>query len=62
MNTDDEIQEKVAYAMQEAYKNNRNRENACIDVSTKYPNFSFSTLRAMWDAVDAYVDINEDQK
>ena len=48
----------VAYAMQDSYKANHNRENACIDVLHKFPDINIEVLRAMWDAIDAYVDMN----
>lgn len=48
----------AAYAMQDAYKSNSNRENACIDVLHKFPKEDIEVLHAMWDAIDAYVDMN----
>ncbi len=48
----------LAYAMQDAYKTNSNRENACIDVLHKFSYADIDQLHAMWDAIDAYVDIN----
>lgn len=48
----------IAYAMQDAYKANTNRENACIDVLHKFADADVNQLHAMWDAIDAYVDMN----
>lgn len=48
---DDEKTELAAYAMQEAYVNNNNRENACIAVSYIHPLADPVILRAMWDAI-----------
>ena len=57
---DDEELEKAAYAMQDAYLNNNNRENACIDVRQKHPDADQDILRGMWQAIDAFYDMNVD--
>lgn len=48
---------EIAYTMQRAYNMNSNRENACIEVRQKHPEADPVVLRAMWDAIDDYVDM-----
>ena len=63
MNLDDEDFEKeieaIACSMETAYRANNNRENACIDVAAKHPAAPIMIIRGMWEAIDAFVDINQ---
>ena len=53
--------ERVAYAMERAYKNCNTLAEATHEVADQFPDFPFTDgiLSGMWMAIDAYVDINE---
>ena len=53
---DDERLAEIAYAMQEAYRQSKNREDACLLVLNKHPDSPTEIHHAMWHAIDAYVD------
>lgn len=55
---DEKELEETAYSMQKAYNKNNNRENACIEVNHEHPNVSWEIIRAMWQAIDAFYDMN----
>lgn len=57
MATEESI-EQLAYELEKAYRENNNRENAIIDVLSKYPDANSKELLHMWEGIDAYVDIN----
>ena len=48
--------EGIARSAALAYKTTRNRENAVIQVVHLYPSVSLEMARAMWEAIDCYVD------
>jgi len=50
--------EEIAYSMVEAYENNTNMQGDIKEVLEKFPHADRSILTAMWQAIDAYVDIN----
>ncbi len=51
--------EGMAKAMAKAYAETRNRENAVVQTMNEFPNGDIAILRAMWEAIDWYVDANE---
>lgn len=57
---DIETLERIAYAMEAAYKREDDLLNATHSVAEQFPDFDTSTgiLRSMWLAIDAYVDLN----
>ncbi len=57
---DEELLEKIAYSMQRAYSINNNRDNAVVDVAHEFTDADIWMLRAMWQAIDAYYDMNID--
>lgn len=59
MNIDEDTLEQACYAMEKAYKTNNNRENAVAEVAYIYAGIETQVLRAMWSAIDAYVDMTE---
>ena len=56
---DEKTLEQWAYAMQDAYTRSNNRENACVLALSAYPEMPKEIRRAMWQAIDAYVDMNQ---
>lgn len=50
--------EEIAREMSEAYIDNDMMGNATKKVKDKFPTASLDMLRAMWKAIDAYVDVN----
>lgn len=53
--TRDEMR-KLAYDMEQAYRNFATEEEAMVWVRGRNPNTELNTLEAMWMAIDAYVD------
>ena len=51
--------EKIAYAMQKAYRQTKTQGEAVERVKDEFPNANVEILWHMWQAIDAYVDINE---
>ncbi len=49
--------EGMAKAMAKAYAETRNRENAVVQTMNEFPNGDIAILRAMWEAIDWYVDL-----
>jgi len=58
--TEEEIKKltDIAYLMEQAYKNNRDRKSAVNQVMNQHKNADNFVLVAMWQAIDAYVDLN----
>lgn len=56
---DNELLKQAAYAMQRAYIKESNMGDAVHSVSEKFPEIDSSNgiFRAMWLAIDAYVDL-----
>lgn len=54
----EQLIETLAYATQEAYLEHNNRETAILYILEQMPDADVDTLRIMWSAIDAYVDIN----
>lgn len=46
-----------AYTMATAYKETINRDVACRKVREDFPKEDVSILNAMWESIDAYVDL-----
>jgi hypothetical protein len=57
---DNEDMQRLAYAMEAAYKTERTLGDATHKVAEQFPDMTIppGTLCAMWQAIDAYVDIN----
>jgi len=55
---DDGLTEEHAYAMARAYTKANNRENAIVVALHEMPEADTVMLKAMWGAIDAYVDLN----
>ena len=53
------IRESLARSMAYAYRLSNNRENAIVLVLHKHPDIEEEILRNMWEAIDAYVDTQE---
>lgn len=51
--------EEPAYMMQRAYQKYKTRDEAIRAVHAKWPSVSWEILAAMWDGIDALVDMNE---
>ena len=51
--------EKLAYAMEKAYRFRGNLHFACNAVKEEHPDADNEILAAMWHAIDAYVDIQD---
>lgn len=58
MDNDDMM--RLAYAMDAAYRAEKTRGDATHRVAEQFPEMDIppGTLGAMWQAIDAYVDIN----
>ena len=55
---DDGLTEEHAYAMARAYTKANNRENAIVVALHEMQEADTVMLKAMWGAIDAYVDLN----
>ncbi len=58
---DQKTLEEIAYDMQEAYKQTKGREQACLLVLNKHPDSPIEIRHAMWQAIDAYVDMTPER-
>lgn len=54
---DKKERQEIAYTMQEAYKKTKTQGNAVEKVKDKYPKTDLNILWAMWQAIDAYIEI-----
>lgn len=50
--------ERMGYAMTRAYNRHPGWETACAEVTQEFPNVDTETLKAMWFAIDSYVDVS----
>ena len=53
------MSEVLAYSVQTEYRRHSKRSDVVLAVRLKYPEVDGNVIALMWQAIDAYVDMND---